>query len=61
VAAVPFAFAGARYSWTWGGKALSLRGQLVNALGREGYYPTPYGPLVPVAPRTYRLLLSVGL
>ena len=61
MAAVPFAFAGARYSWTWGGKALSLRGQLVNALGHEGYYPTPYGPLVPVAPRTYRLLLSVGL
>ncbi|HMI20832.1 MAG TPA: TonB-dependent receptor [Sphingomonas sp.] len=61
VPAVPFAFAGGRYSWTWGENRLSLRGQLVNALGRRGYYATPYGPLVPVSPRTVRLLLSVGL
>jgi iron complex outermembrane receptor protein len=61
VPAVPFAFAGARYSWTWGGSRMSLRGQLVNALGHMGYYATPYGALVPVSPQTFRLLLSMGL
>ncbi|HWI85588.1 MAG TPA: TonB-dependent receptor [Sphingomonas sp.] len=61
VPAVPFAFAGTRYAWTWGKTAMSLRAQLVNVLGYRGYYATSYGPLVPVSPQTYRLLLTVGL
>ena len=57
---VPFDSVGVRYSWTSGKTPLSLRAQLVNALVRRGYYATPYGPLVPVPPFTYRLLLSAG-
>ena len=60
VPGVPFAFAGTRYSWTWGKTPLSLRAQAVNALGRRGYYAAPYGGLVPIAPRDYRILLSAG-
>ena len=58
--AVPFDAVGVRYNWTSGKTQLSLRAQLVNALVRRGYYATPYGPLVPVPPFTYRLLLSAG-
>jgi len=58
--AVPFAVISTRYDWTTGSTSLSLRAQAVNALGREGYYATPYGQLVPIGPRTWRLLLSAG-
>lgn len=60
VAGVPFAILGTRYSWSAGGARLTLRAQLLNALDRKGYYATPYGPLVPISPLTYRLLLSAG-
>jgi iron complex outermembrane receptor protein len=58
--AVPFAVIGTRCDWTTGSTSLSLRAQAVNALGREGYYATPYGQLVPIGPRTWRLLVSAG-
>ena len=61
VPGVPFGIAGTRYDWSWGRTPLSLRAQIVNMLDRKGYYATPYGPLVPTSPQTYRLLVTVDL
>lgn len=61
VAGVPFAIAGTRYDWSVGKTPLSLRVQLVNALGRKGYYATPYGPLVPITGQHWRILLTTRL
>jgi len=58
VRSVPWLVLGARYSRQVEGRQVSLRAQLINATGREGYWATPYGPLVAVNPRTYRLLLT---
>ena len=55
---VPFTTAGVRYAWTAGGRPFSLRAQVVNAFTPHGYYATPYGPLVPIAASTVRLLLN---
>jgi len=55
---LPFTTAGVRYAWTTGSRPFSLRAQVVNAFAPLGYYATPYGPLVPIPPTAFRLLLN---
>ena len=61
VPGVPFGYLGTRYDARLGGAEVSLRAQLVNIFDRKGYYATPYGPLVPVTGRHWRLLLTTRL
>jgi iron complex outermembrane receptor protein len=60
VPAVPWLVLGTTYRLKVGRRDVMLRGQLINAIDREGYWATPYGPLVPVPPLTYRLLVSTS-
>ena len=61
VRAVPWLILGTRYSQVIGGTEFLLRGEVINAIDRKGWWATPYGPLVAVPPVTYRLMVTAAL
>jgi iron complex outermembrane receptor protein len=55
IAGVPILNLGLRHVREVGGTPVTIRARIFNALGRNGYYATPVGPLVPIYPRSWQL------
>lgn len=59
IAGVPILNLGLRHVREIGGTPVTIRARIFNALGRNGYYATPVGPLVPVYPRSWQVTAAL--
>ncbi|HEX9807516.1 MAG TPA: TonB-dependent receptor [Alteraurantiacibacter sp.] len=60
IAGVPILNLGLRHVREIGGTPVTIRARIFNALGRNGYYATPGGPLVPIYPRSWQVTAAVS-
>ena len=60
IAGVPIINLGLRHIREIGGTPVNIRARIFNALGRNSYYATPFGPLVSIYPRSWQVMAAVS-